>query len=190
MRLTSFLYSFLLSSIPLFTSAEVYNGEFYRLSAHTLPVPIFALKVQGRPPYELVFDSKPEDIITGDRGYVEGDLITDNALYVNTIKVVDYGVTEPAARVKDYSTLYNVTSIAFILNICNMSSYNISTFTSKWTKSSSGNNEVNFQNYLETCTYNRFTFTDQNNLILGPINVPCNSTKYSFDSQKCGLMEA
>ena len=189
MKLTSFLYTFLLSSIPLFASSEVYNGEFYRLSAHTLPGSIFALKVQGRPLYELVFDFTPDDIITGDRGYVEGDLIIDNALYVNAIKVFEYSITEPAARVKDYSILYNVTSIAFVLNICNMKAYNISAFASKWTKLTSGSNAVNLQNYMETCTYNRFTFLDQNNIIVGPIDVPCNSTKYSFNSQNCGGLE-
>ena len=192
MRITSLLYTFLLSSIPLYASSEVYNGEFIKLSSHSLSNPIYALKVRSNRIYHLIFDESPVDIITGDRGYVEGDLIKDNDIYVNAIKVINYNINEPAARVKDYTTLYNVTSITFVLNVCNWTNYEMSKFTSKWTRATSGNNAVNMQNYFDSCTYNRFTFTDDNNIVVGPINVPCssNDTRFlKFNSSNCGLLE-
>ncbi len=166
-------------------SAEFYEGEFHRIaSIQPIPIASYLLYTPVGDVYNLMFHNEV-DIYTGDRGIVEGKLVPNDDLYSNAIRVDNYYITDYALRKQDITKVYNVTSLVFIMNVCNRQGINKSILESKWTSATTKNTET-FQNYIEQCSYSKYAFPSSRNLIVGPIDIPCNSTRYNYDSNKCG----
>ena len=174
---------------------NTYQGEFIYLSSHAdyMSTPVYWLKTAESRTYSLLFDESPDPgiIKTGDYGHVIGTMIVNNDLYRNTINVSSYLVTalSETAYVNGgaggsnkggASTTYDMKSITFVMGICNKSSISKPFVEQNWTR---------LESYIRACTYDKFTFNQSSNIIVGPINLPCTNSKYLYDFKYCSNSE-
>lgn len=133
----------------------------------------------------------PSDLKSGLIVLVVGIFNTNN----NSITVYDLQVLQGSDN-KEYvppGTQLRITSITFIVNICGLSAPNINTIKSLWTNDYAASNSAKtLQNYHSQCSYNKTTFLPGDNIVVGPITIPCNGTT-SFGAywyaDRCGNNE-
>lgn len=68
-----------------------------------------------------------------------------------------------------------ITSITYLLNICDkLNPVNITNLRNVWF-----NKPISLKSTFQTCSVNTTTFTESNNIIVGPINIPCGIYDFS-----------
>lgn len=74
--------------------------------------------------------------------------------------------------------VWDITSVTFILNMCNNPlTVTASQVRSQWFDSDNNDTSSSLEDYYSTCSYNKYTFKPQNNIVVGPINIPCNGVR-------------
>ncbi|KAG2432138.1 hypothetical protein HXX76_009064 [Chlamydomonas incerta] len=95
------------------------------------------------------------------------------------------------------STLY-VKSITYIISTCGWSeSISPDALRAQWFNDTYGPKRLNLQDYHQLCTYGKVVWGPDNNLIVGPVQVPCSgnvqvtTTRWAAynGASKCGLYE-
>lgn len=183
--------SFLLLFLSVQAQQQMFTGEFIHLSSHlegSISSPTYWLKTPESV-FTLLFDpssSNVRDVIrTGDHGIVYGQLLKGNDLYMNTISVTSFQVLTlsktsyiqaPQASASPSDFAKNIKSITFVLGLCNMSSLKREVVQAF---------HANFSSYIQNCTYNKYAFDLKSNIVAGPIQLPCRSTTYNYDSTMC-----
>lgn len=142
--------------------------------------------------YNLRLQGEDDTLRTGDRVIVAAragnrKLLTSDSL--DTLEVLSVNVTD---RSRDIAVT-RVTSIVFLLNICNRSSgVSYERFRSSWYDSYAVNGQPTMQGYYSKCSQGYTSFLQNDNYIVPTeIVVPCTGPVFqsSFDSSKCGLNE-
>lgn len=140
--------------------AESFSGTFVKVSYSSPRWWLICNKTNTT--YQLVFPSEPSSIISGQLGYVEGDLFP---LDEPTIDVSKYGLHEYAMVQKPTSTFRYISSITFILGVCHLPPVDPIRFSQLWS--------TDLKSYIESCTYSQYLFPAMSNKIVGPIQLPC-----------------
>lgn len=149
------------------SSAAIYKGEFgkfkgyYDIGSSVLTEDdryVFTTFDNDRTLLNLRFTKQPDNINTGDVGWVEGVLRPGYIL-----NVTRYAVTSSQSPIS-ISALRNITSITYALQICTLPVINITQQRNIWIK---------YQEYINNCTYGDYKFPLSDNIIVGPIPIPC-----------------
>lgn len=164
------------------TQDIILQGEFVKL-AHTDSMPEYWLRSKtGANP--LYFDSTLDvNINPGDVVFIKGKL--HNAIGVN---VSFYKVMMSPMDLPPEATDKTITSLTFVLDICDYKPISKTTLEQKWTNNLATGNTT-LQNYFAQCSFDSLKFDGDNNIVVGPIKLPCNSTEYNYNSQLCGGFE-
>ncbi|GAX73434.1 hypothetical protein CEUSTIGMA_g886.t1 [Chlamydomonas eustigma] len=125
-------------------------------------------------------------------------IVVNGTLDLNnlTIYVTSIVVLQPAVN-KDFvdgSGVVELTSIAFLVNICgNTNTLPLESLQAFWLDEYGGPAASpvgsTLQDYYSTCSYNKVSFSSANNLIVGPIDLPCTGvTNYgaNWSAGSCG----
>jgi hypothetical protein len=94
-------------------------------------------------------------------------------------KAIGNPVVISRGKGKDFvidNTPVNLTSITLLMGGCRNSAITLDDIKKHWFRNSSNSSSFTLQNYHEVCSYNKLKFTPENNLILGPVPIPCNGT--------------
>jgi len=123
----------------------------------------------------------PSDILTGDIGSVDGEIVEGSE---STINVISYDVEEYAERREEQDLLetYDVSAIAIPLKICGKEPVTVAQLQNIWIRPES---EVALNNYLSECTYRVFNLAS-NSLVAPKVELPCENTQYNYNASKCG----
>eukprot|EP00798_Chlamydomonas_sp_ICE-L_P008461 gene8461-4904_t len=132
-----------------------------------------------------------EDLVSGLMVEVEG---TFNA-ETNTI-LVSHLIVTPDSIQKGLLGQAPITSITFIVNICQSTNFmDLATFNSTWTnkyKPTEPGARRTMQDYYDACSYGKTSFTSENNVVVGPISLPCfgrTTWDAQWNSSLCGRDE-
>ena len=90
-------------------------------------------------------------------------------------------VVNQASSSKDFISsdgILHLTTITFIVNVCGQTNpLSVNTFRQKWTNdygtSSPATGLFTMQDYYKGCSYGKVDFTPTNNVVVGPIDIPC-----------------
>lgn len=73
---------------------------------------------------------------------------------------------------------WDITSVTFILNLCNNPlTITTSAVETSWFGSNPDSSTATLQQSYAVCSYNKYTFRPENNIIIGPIDVPCSGVR-------------
>lgn len=165
----------------------IYEGELIVLTSHTkkLDIPLIWLKINDKDIRPLILSNKSlhNEYRTGDIVRVHTTLVPDT-ININTIHVPIYG--ENVEMIFQQTPLPPndvISSITFVMNICESDVIPVKNVTDLWFK----NPSKNLKEYFHSCSFGKVKFDNSSNIIVGPIDVPCQSnTIYGgFDSRLC-----
>lgn len=146
-------------------TGAVFEGVFIHVSS---PSPMkYWFEHESNITYNLLFDTNPEDIQTGAFGWVEGDVVYGNDLFMNTIRVQNYTIYD-IQEIPSVPNKKTIKSITFVLSICGLPPESPIELSRLWRDSLS--------KYVTACTYSQYSFPLESNIIVGPISVPCADT--------------
>lgn len=178
-----FLFHLAVASQPLILdnaeAMQTFEGDFLVFSTSQpldmqMPLIREALSYFLRTPtiiYNLQFTTEdPLDILTGDRGYVQGYLTNPTS-----ISVQNYFITDKVSRTKSLED-QNMTAIIYPVKVCNLPAID----TSKL-------NLTYLAEYISNCTYGKYKFSG---IITSEVTIPCSPPdKYSYDVNLCSSNE-
>ncbi|KAG2439070.1 hypothetical protein HYH02_006597 [Chlamydomonas schloesseri] len=122
------------------------------------------------------------------------------ATYGEDVQLLNLTLLAPGDTGKEVyngSALY-IKSITYIISTCGWSeSISAEDLRAQWFNDTYGQRRANLQDYHRLCTYGKVVWGPDNNLIVGPVEVPCNgtvqvaSTRWAAynGASKCGLYE-
>jgi len=154
-------------------ASERYYGEFLKVAFGNEVK--FGLRTRTSM-YSLKH-SKPLLVTSGDFGYVDGTLIKNNDLYINTIEVKTYNVVnETLPDIQEQSVVRrnpeNISAIVYVIELCNLPAEDMKTIKLQIS---------NLNKYMRTCTFNRFKLSDTSTQVVGPIQLPCSSLSHNYN---------
>ena len=177
--------TFLFLTLLFFSSstATKYYGQFEVFSLAEPLSDLYTHYLQSNNKrYALSFmNGPPSDILTGDIGSVDGEIVEGSE---STINVISYDVEEYAERREEQDLLetYDVSAIAIPLKICGKEPVTVAQLQNIWIRPES---EVALNNYLSECTYRVFNLAS-NSLVAPKVELPCENTQYNYNASKCG----
>jgi hypothetical protein len=170
------------------TTPNTYYGEFSVLSFSASHIQQqddaykYWLKTDNNSIYGLTFNTplSDEDISTGDAGYVIGYETKPNHLNVISYFISElYGLRYTSdGDLTAQAQNTQISTLVFVLQVCSNVPFDITRLNRIWTNKRAGSDTVNtLQNYFDSCSYGKIEFKDENQLILGPIDlgIPCNA---------------
>lgn len=180
------MWYFFLILLPLLSDATIQKeGDFIMLSTHNSSIHKYWLKINNTQLRPLSFLSPPMGLQTGDRIRVSSSLIhdvikpdeIDIPFYVENMEVLFQ-----MGRKDVISKIYDVTSIAYVLNVCDSINKPVAEYKKIWFR-----DKHNLRDYHSNCSHGKVRFSEENNIIIGPIDVPCvgQSMFGTFDSSMC-----
>lgn len=175
---------FLFYSCILCFSEIIYEGEIFILTSHqTLNFsPVWLNTNKTIKP--LSISSPNINLKTGDIVRVKTSLMPDSdngyenmPIYAESIDVI----LQPQT-ITNHRQITEISSITFLLNICGGKTYSKKFINKLWF-----NNTFNLHDYYKECSFSEMSFDSKNNIIVGPIDIPCqgNTIYGNFDSTRC-----
>lgn len=120
-----------------------------------------------------------------------GDLNNTNAVIVDDWTEIGGLMSSEATWPPASGSVWNVTSVTYILNLCGSSlTISQSMVTATWFSFNASSSTPSLQQNWAQCSYNQYSFTPSNNIVVGPINVPCTGVRADgvtpFRTATCG----
>jgi hypothetical protein len=132
--------------------------------------------------HALSFMNKiPDDILSGNFGFVDGELDETNT---NVINVMSYTVNKYAPT--DVTETNEVTALAIPLKICGWEPPSQSQLTDLWRQQNAS--AIALNNYMSNCTYGKYSLASISQ-VTPTIELPCVSPHYNYNSNVCGGSE-
>lgn len=195
MSFPSFL--FLLPPLLLFAAARLAPLD---LPTVALEGELLVLTTQPEAPdiprYWVKMDERDVRPVLAPNETIMEKLQTGDIVRIYTSLMPNVPLPFPSARLPIYTDLIepilqrepippvdtNISSIAFVLNVCNATTPNSVNHTrDMWFRA-----PQNLRAYFRNCSYDKLDFPPEHNIVVGPIDVPCD-VEGVFDSHTCGM---
>eukprot|EP00798_Chlamydomonas_sp_ICE-L_P008102 gene8102-1348_t len=150
--------------------------------------PTVLINISGAGMYKLNFKpnfSPPAELVTG-----MDVQITTSAynMEAREIDVDEFELLQSSGGTKDFKATdagpYQFSSATFILDLCGTKSEtNVSEIEKTWFSRT-----YNMPGFFDTCSFNNIEFKRQNNIVVGPIQIPCSGTTvegYNYRTDRC-----
>lgn len=120
-----------------------------------------------------------------------GDFDSASAVVVDTWAPIGGPLTSQAAWPPSTGGAWNVTSVTYILNLCgNPLTISQTMVQASWFSNSTSSATPSLQQNWGQCSYGQYSFTSSNNIVVGPIYVPCRGVRADgitpFSTATCG----